>query len=826
MPLLPRAPLRCLVPLRGLLTALILTWSSGVSRGAETPALTSRAPASTSATNGVFRAPKLAEIDTAILAAISNRALPGAVLWIEHAGGVYSRAYGRKAVQPKPEPMSADTIFDAASLTKVLATTPAVMLLAERGRLDIEAPVKTYLPEFTGDGREALTVRHLLTHTSGLRPGLGGRFDGGGYAAAITAATTEKPEYPAGTRFRYSDINFILLGEVVHRVSGQPLDAFCAREIFEPLGMKETGFKPAAALRERIAPTTYEQKAYLRGVVHDPTARRMDGVAGHAGVFTTAADLARFARMMLNEGTLDGRRLFQPETVRRMTQVQTPTALADARRGLGWDIDTAYAGPRGDVFPVGSYGHTGWTGTSLWIDPFSRTFVILLSNRNHPNEDGNVLALRRRVGTLAAEALSDFDFGKVPGALPRQPPANGKPAVGSPNGAGTRTNRVDATPSPAPPPAMVRNGIDVLVAQNFAPLRKRRIGLITNHTGVDAQRRATIDLLREAPEVELKALFSPEHGIRGAVDEKVADSVDAKTGLPVYSLYGETRRPKTEQLAGLDTLVFDIQDIGCRFYTYVATMGECLHAASQAGLSFVVLDRINPINGVTVEGPVYQGATNLFVAFHALPVRHGMTAGELAKMFNAERGWNASLTVIPVEGWHREAWFDQVGLPWVNPSPNMRNLKEAALYPGVGLVEFAVSVGRGTDTPFEVVGAPYVQDQTLAAELNRAALPGVRFVPIRFTPRASVFKDQECGGVYINLLDREACPTVSLGVLLAATLQRLYPGQFALEKVATLLLHPATQEGLKAGKSLADLQSTWSTDLKEFQVRRGRFLLY
>lgn len=823
MPILPRALFRFLVPSFRLLSALVLASASGTTFGAATPAIGPRSQTSAPATNGAFRPPKLAEIDTAILTAISNRALPGAVVWIEHAGNVYSRAYGRKAVQPKPEPMSPDTIFDAASLTKVLATTPAVLLLVERGRIDLEAPVKTYLPEFTGDGRESLTIRHLLTHTSGLRPGLGGRFDGGGYAAAIAAATTEKPEYPAGTRFRYSDINFILLGEVVHRVSGQTLDVFCAREIFEPLGMKETGFKPAAALRERIAPTTYEQKTYLRGVVHDPTARRMDGVAGHAGVFTTAADLARFARLLLNEGTLDGRRILQPETVRRMTQVQTPPALADARRGLGWDIDTAYAGPRGDVFPVGSYGHTGWTGTSLWIDPFSRTFVILLSNRNHPTEDGNVLALRRRVGTLAAEAVSDFDFSNVPGALPRQPPASGKPAAAvSPNAVGS--NGVAAITTPAAP--AVRNGIDVLVAQNFAPLRKRRIGLITNHTGVDAQRRATIDLLKEAPEVELKALFSPEHGIRGAVDEKVTDSVDAKTGLPVYSLYGDTRRPRAEQLAGLDTLVFDIQDIGCRFYTYVATMGECLHAASQAGLAFVVLDRLNPINGVAVEGPVYQGTTNLFVAFHSLPVRHGMTAGELAKMFNAERGWNASLTVIPVEGWHRDAWFDLVGLPWVNPSPNMRNLKAAALYPGVGLVEFAVSVGRGTDTPFEVVGAPYVQDQTLAAELNRAGLPGVRFVPIRFTPRASVFKDQECGGVYLNLLDREACPTVSLGVLLASTLQRLYPGQFALEKVATLLLHPATQEGLKAGKSLAELQATWSTDLKEFQVRRGRYLLY
>ena len=295
-----------------------------------------------------------------------------------------------------------------------------------------------------------------------------------------------------------------------------------------------------------------------RGVVHDPTARHMGGVAGHAGLFTTAADLARYARMLLNHGSLDGVRIFKPETVELMTSVQTPASLA-ARRGLGWDIDSGYSGPRGKLFPVGSYGHTGWTGTSLWIDPFSQTFVIFLSNRNHPDESGNVGALRAKLGTLAAEAITDYNFASVPGALAAAP---------DPEKAGVRERS-----EPKPAQLKVSNGIDVLVRQKFAPLKGLRLGLITNHTGEDRDRNPTIDLLKNAPGVELKALFSPEHGIRGAVDEGVGDSVDQKTGLPVYSLYGERSKPTPEQLKDLDALVFDIQDIGCRFYTYTATMG-------------------------------------------------------------------------------------------------------------------------------------------------------------------------------------------------------------------------------------------------------------
>jgi uncharacterized protein YbbC (DUF1343 family)/CubicO group peptidase (beta-lactamase class C family) len=757
----------------------------------------------------VFFSAKLAEMDAAVWQAIQNKKLPGGVLWLERNGSSYRKVYGQRALVPNLESMTEDTLFDAASLTKVIATTPSIMLLLERGKLQLDAPVHIYIPEFKANGKESITVRHLLTHTSGLRPGLSATPAWSGYEKAIQLACSEKPQNPPGTVFRYSDINFILLGDLVQRVSGMRLHEFAAKEVYRPLRMIDTGFLPKAALGSRVAPTEKVGNEVLRGQVHDPTSRRMGGVAGHAGLFTTAADLARYARMMLNGGTLEGIRIFKPETVQLMTSVQSSGAVS-TRRGLGWDIDSSYSGPRGKHFPIGSYGHTGWTGTSIWIDPSSRTFLIFLSNRNHPTEAGSVVALRSELGTLAAEAIAGFNFAYVPGALPSRAEA--------------RTAAV--VQPPAPVSRLVLNGIDVLAKQQFAPLKGLRVGLITNHTGADRERNPTIDLLHQAPGVTLKALFSPEHGIRGALDEKVPDSMDQKTGLPIFSLYGESRSPKPDQLKDLDALVFDIQEIGCRFYTYISTMGNCLEAAGKAKLKYFVLDRINPINGFAIDGPVLRGETS-FTGFHSIPVRHGMTMGELARMFNAERGFQADLTVIPMQGWTRDLWFDQTELPWINPSPNMRSLTEATLYPGIGLLETtALSVGRGTGTPFEVVGAPYINDLKLAEELNRIGLAGVRFVPIRFTPTASVFKDKPCAGVNIVLTDRVRCPIVDLGMAIAQTLHRLYPKEFDLDKFNRLLVHRATIEAISAGKSLAEIRQSWAADLEAFQKRREAYLLY
>ncbi|MCU1347553.1 MAG: pbpE 6 [Acidobacteria bacterium] len=737
----------------------------------------------------VFHPAKLQEMDAAIGQAISERKLPGGVLWIERNGAVYTKAYGNRAVEPRIEPMTRDTIFDAASLTKVTVTAPAIFLLIERGRVSLDARVATYLPEFRGGWRDEVTVRHLLTHTSGLRPDVDLDEPWSGAATGIRLALAEEPRNRPGFVFRYSDINFLLLGEIVQRVSGQPLERFAARELFAPLGMHDSGFKPA--LTKRIAPTEH-----LRGAVHDPTARRMGGVAGHAGLFTTAADLARYARCIVNGGAP----VFRRDTVTLMTRVLSPPNVAQ-RRGGGWDVDSGYSRPRGALFPIGSFGHTGFTGGMLWIDPFSKTFWLFLSNRVHPDGRGNVVALQYRLGTLAAQAVRDFDFAQVPGALPPRRGGVISPLTGAGN---------------------ALNGIDALHADGYKALQGLRIGLITNASAIDRAGNPTADLLRSAPGVNLVALFSPEHGIRGEADAKVGDSIDDATGLPVLSLYGERRKPSPEQLASLDALVFDIQDVGTRYYTYIATMGLAMEAAATAHKKFFVLDRVNPIGGSAFEGPLSE--TESFTSYHPLPVRHGMTAGELARMFRDERHLDLDLEVIAIRNWTRGQWQDDAGLHWINPSPNMRSLNAAALYPGIGLLESAVSVGRGTATPFELLGAPYIDGDALARALTDLHLPGIRFEPVRFTPEASIFKGQPCGGVRFRIIQREAFRPVRTGMAIALTLRRLYGERFDLAAMKPLLRHQPTLDALRDGKPLAEIVAMWNEEA--FGIRRAPYLLY
>jgi len=714
------------------------------------------------------------QIDQTIQNAVAQHNIPGAVYHLERNGKVYEKAYGDRALVPRRERMTRDTIFDAASLTKVVATAPSIWLLIERGKVELDAPLNRYLAEARGD----MTIRQLLTHTSGLRPDLDLGEPWSGYETGIALAVKEEPLNRPGYVFRYSDINYELLGEVVRRVSGQPLDVFARREIFMPLGMRDTGFKPRTS--RRIAPTEFADGVMLRGTVHDPTARRMGGVAGHSGLFTTAADLAKFARMLLRGGAP----VFKRSTVTAMTSVQSPPNVL-VRRAGGFDIDSGYSRPRGTIFPLGSYGHTGFTGTILWIDPQSKTFYIFLSNRVHPNGKGVVTALQVSLGTLSAKAARV----KPKDMLPQRPGGE----------VGWITRGAD-----------VANGIDNLIAKHYAPLRGMKIGVITNHTGIDRGGNPTIDLLRSAPGVDVRAIFAPEHGLFGAADANVADARDPVRGLPVYSLYGQSRKPKPEQLAGLDALVFDIQDVGARFYTYPATMQLAMEAAAEAHVKFIVLDRVNPINGVAVEGPLLHGAAEDFIGWHDVPIRHGMTMGELAKMFAEERHIGVELTVIPLLRWKRAQWQDDAGLPWINTSPNMRSLTEATLYPGVGIVEFSVSVGRGTDTPFELVGAPYVDPERFVAELNTFKLPGIRFDPVRFTPASSNFAKQQCGGAHLTVTDRNVLQPVKTGIAIALALQKLYPTEFQFN-----------------GRLLrAPLKLDWSDDERAFRERRAKFLLY
>ena len=784
-------------------------------------------------------AERLARIDQVIQASIAKKELPGAVVLVARHGRVaWRKAYGSRAVEPQREAMTLDTIFDLASLTKIVATATSIMILVEQGKVRLSDPVVEFIPEMKGGGRDAITLEQLLTHTAGFAPDFDLRERWTGYDEAIKRLYREPLRNQPGARFVYSDINYIALGEVVHRVSGQALDEFARRNIFVPLGMRDTGFNPNAGLRSRIAPTEKRRgqmnylgdsgenagpqgEQWLRGQVHDPTSFRMSGVAGHAGLFSTADDLAIFCQMILHGGTYNGARILSPMGVATMTR---PRAIADngSARGLGWDIATSFSTNKGDLFPLGSFGHTGFTGTSMWIDPASDSFVIFLSNRVHPDGKGDVGPLRGRIASIVAASITDATVAKARDES-AQAAAELLTGVARLNANSARA----AANETAVADAQVLTGIDVLERDGFKQLAGLRIGLVTNQTGRDRAGRSTIDILFKAPGVKLVALFSPEHGIRGLADEKVSDTKDEQTGLPIFSLYGESRRPKAEQLKDLDALVFDIQDVGVRFYTYIATLGYVMEEAGKAKLPIFVLDRPNPINGNDVDGPIADEDKLSFTAYHTLPVRHGLTIGELARLYNDERRINADLRVIKMEGWRRAMWFDATGLVWINPSPNMRSLTEATLYPGVGLLETTnLSVGRGTDTPFEVIGAPWLDGPKLASYLNAKRIAGVRFVPVRFTPTSSVFKNEECGGVNLFITSRAQFQSVFTGIEIAVALHRLFPAEWKIDSYSRLLVNADSLERLKRGDSAEDITRSWTDSLENFRRARARVLLY
>ncbi|HUK15715.1 MAG TPA: exo-beta-N-acetylmuramidase NamZ domain-containing protein [Bryobacteraceae bacterium] len=750
--------------------------------------------------------------DRAIKEAIEQGRLPGAVLLIGHDGQVaYRKAYGNRAVYPQPEAMTTDTIFDLASLTKVIATTSSLMKLFEEGRFRLNDRITDYIPEFQG-GHSPITIRNLLTHFSGLKPDLSLKPEWSGYETGIKMACTDPPDGPPGARYVYSDINFELLGEMVHRLSGQMLNDYARDHIFAPLGMKETMFLPPASLLPRIAPTERTPAPTgppLRGVVHDPTARYMGGVAGHAGLFSTADDLSRFAQMMLNGGELNGVRIFSPLTIQKFTEPQSPPDQP-ILRGLGWDIDSPHSGNRGDLFPIGSFGHTGFTGTSLWIDPSTKTYVILLANSVHPTQRPALTPLRGKVATIAAAAF---------GIAARGVTLTGYNETFTAAGVHRDVGRNGAT----------LTGLDVLENEKFQPLAGKRIGLITNHTGVDRQGRRNLDVMRQAG-VNVAAVFAPEHGIFGTEDRSgLEDSADVKTGVKIFSLYGNTTRPTPEMLRGLDALVFDLQDIGARFWTYATTMAYAMEAAAKAGLPFYVLDRPNPITGTRVEGPLLDAANKSFVGyFPGLPARHGMTMGELARLFNGENKIGANLTVIPMQDWHRGDWLDSTSVPWVNPSPNMRSLNAALLFPALCLMEYSknYSVGRGTDSPFEQIGADFIVGRELAAYLNQRQIPGVRVYPTSFTPSESNFKGVHIEGVRFLVTNRELFDSGRLGLELAAALGKLYPGKIDYTVSKRLIGSEDVIRRLQAGEDPRNIEQSLADALAAFVKLREPYLLY
>jgi uncharacterized protein YbbC (DUF1343 family) len=732
-------------------------------------------------------------IDRLVGLAIEEGKMPGCVIGFGSSQGLmWKKAYGLRSVEPQPVQMTLDTVFDLASLTKPIATATGVMHLIESGLIRLDAPVSEYLPEFVSEGKKEITVRQLLIHTSGLIPDNPMSDYTEGPEVAWQKICELKPQAQPGKAFKYSDVNFIVLGKLIERKSGMRLDQYVREKTLAPLDMVDSGYGVPEALRDRCAPSEKRDGEWMIGTVHDPRAWALAGIAGHAGLFSTLDDLRKYAQALLQPRIrrADGEPVawLQPGTIRLMT---TPNRVPGGARALGWDMQTGFSSNRGDLLGPRAFGHGGFTGTVIWIDPDRDFFFIFLSNRLHPDGVGSVNGLAGQILNVLMTSRS-------------------------------QNESVSELRNP------VRLGIDVLQDRGFAPLQGKRIGLITNQTGLDSRGVPTGQILRDAAGVKLAALFSPEHGIAGNLDvSRIENGIDRDTGLTIYSLYGETRKPTAEMLAGVDALVFDIQDIGARFYTYISTMGDAMTAAAEQKREFIVLDRPNPINGIHVSGPMLDAGTESFVGYHSLPLRHGMTVGEMAMMFREERKLDVELTIVPCEHWNRATYWDSTGLPWTNPSPNMRSLRQAFLYPGVGFLETTnVSVGRGTDTPFEIVGAPWINSRVLAEELNRQQLAGVVFIPRSFTPTGSKYQGQLCQGVEVIVTDRERCEPVGVGIAIAIALRKLHENDWETKSLHRLLGNRAVVDGILDKSLFSGDDPRMRDGLSEFLSRKAQYQLY
>ncbi|WP_255551159.1 sodium/solute symporter [Granulicella sp. dw_53] len=883
--------------------------------------------------------PNFASIDTLVNEAIAAHKLPGAVVLVGHNDQiVFHRAYGSRKLAGEPdiygkpspaEPMIEETIFDMASLSKCLSTATAIMQLYEAGKLQFDDPVAKYLPEFAVNGKEKVTIRELLTHYSGLPEDVDLK-DPWGLAApnkaeGIRRAMNSTLYGPPGLTFKYSDINFITLGALVEKISGTTLSSYAQMEIFLPLHMTDTAYYPADRICgtnhllgaavvmnpprtdglgsvwdclgdswvadlmiPRTAPTAHDNEGtpatnpdydhLLRAVVHDPTTRRMGGVAGHAGVFSTAHDVGLYAQALLDKLLFNtGPFPLKQSTLKLMTTPEQPATAQSgatvftpdgqpskgiATRGFGWDINTAFSRPRGSIFPIGSFGHTGFTGTTLWMDPASNSYVVLLANAIHPRGGAPISPLRGQVATAAAQALG----------LPTLPQSS--PEVVAARSVSGSTSTPTLT------------GIDVLESTHYAALTEvathhqnhLALGVLTNQNGVDAHGHRTIDLLftdasKAVPGLTLKTIFSPEHGISGTHDDlHLSNDTDPATLLPVISLYGgkeSDRRPTHDSLKDLDAVVIDLQDAGVRFWTYEAAMGYFLEAAAaerdqyRHNLEIVILDRPNLVGGEKVQGPVSDPGLESYTDYMPLPIRHGLTFGELARYINGERRLpspaspnvfaplSVPLTVVRMEHWTRDQYFEDTHLPWINPSPNLKSPTAAILYPGVGMIEGTnVSVGRGTDTPFQHLGACWTplksaakkaplgpcapEDQidgaALAAYLTARHIPGVAFASTSFV----VAEDsnhypghgQTIQGIALTTTDRNALDTPELGIELLSALHHLYPTRFNLGRAKTLVASVNTMQALSNNEDPHAIAASWAADLNDFKRRRQLYLLY
>lgn len=708
---------------------------------------------------------------------------PGAALFVGESGrSAFLGAAGFAQLTPVRRPAQTDTIYDLASLTKVVATTSAIMLLRDAGELRLDQRVSEFLPiPVLGQ----MTIEHLLRHTAGFT-------DSNRFYKLVSATdeliswyANEGIEAPPGERFLYDDAAFILLGRIVEIASLQPLDAFCAGHIFAPLGMADTSFKPGSELAERCASTENcpWRNRVITGEVHDENAFAVGGVSGHAGLFSTAQDLGRFCFGLMKGEVLS------PETVREITALGGFAPYP--WQGIGWELDPWESKTKGHLPARAAFGHTGWTGTSMWLDPERMNCVVLLSNTPHPE--------RRRMknGTLRAPVHA-----AVAGAFYKDS-------------------------------SNAHSGLDRLMREDFGLLRGKRYALLTNHASADFLGRGILDVLAMAPDdCSLVRIFSPEHGLTGTAEAGEHVQSGRWKDIPVISLYSGQRSPEPGQLADIDLFVVDLQDVGSRYYTYHATMKGCLAACQAAKVPVAVLDRPNPLGGAILEGPIPPETTSIVCAAK-IPVRHGMTLGEIATWYKQTEFRKLELEVVRLDGWRPGLHFDVLSLPWIPPSPNMPTTRTALWYVGNCLFEgINMNEGRGTETPFEVVGAPWLDARKILTAIPESLAAGAHLEAIDYTPvpipgkaNAPRYQNTLCKGIRFQVADVESVRPFALAIGIIAAVRAIHPGELRWDgqpSFDTLLGGPEIRTAIESGAPPEEIVIRFGPSLRQFDRSRPR----
>ncbi len=741
------------------------------------------------------------EIEQSVLAAIDEGTTPGAAVVIGDAQHVwYSASFGELERGAGARLVDRATIYDLSSLTKPLVTALALAQLVDQGRVEYEDPVAKHLPCFVRGAKSRVTVAQLLLHTAGLPPVISRREYGGkSREQALRAICQAKLDAKPGASFRYSDIGYVILGALVERISGQRLDRYFEARIAKPLGLQSTRFGPLPdeLIEACVAPTEYTDKRsgereLICGETHDPVAWRLGGVAGNAGLFSTADDLRRFAQALLRGGALDdGTKLLSKAAFAAMTE---PREVPGGRRNYGWDVETAYSKQRAEGFSDLAFGHSGFAGTSLWIDPKLNMFVLFLSNRVYPDGQGDVRPLQRRVAELALRGREGVLLEKDVGVM---------------------------------------TGIDVLESQRFAPLAEKTVGLITNNAARTRDGVRTIDALVRGG-VKLVRLFSPEHGLSAMREGKVKDDYDARTGTPVVSLFGEHKKPRTDAFSGLDVVLFDLQDVGVRFYTYQATLRRAMAAAAEQGVPLMVLDRPNPLGAERALGPMLDShSQGTFINHHPLAFEHAMTLAELAQLFRAELNIEVELSYSRVASWQRGWGYSRTQLPWFAPSPNLPDVATVDLYPAVALIEGTdISVGRGTEEPFRLIGAPKFDAVAFVRSVEEAKIRGATLTPTRFVPRSGRHRGRRCHGARLTVARESLQDPRLLGYALVLALARTQPHvdpqrveKMIGDREVTQLLLGASADR-PANEVIAQAIAKSDQGLEAFNQKRKQHLLY